>query len=260
MRPSRKSSLARFGRFRSECRAQVVTTDTSEYGLESLICTALAAGHHKRQLVLISLPGTVSGKYRLIGDRVGEGRASASRHGPASRAGASCVRPSACIRFARSPKPVAFASSLSSAERTTAWSGGSTRRPTTSRALIPNLGSRDTLKVLTRCGPRPFSFRMPCRPSPASPPTPAPFGAGHAAGAATSPGPSGPSTACATISTICSPASAAGPLPSEGRSGPPAPANDGSARSADEHGPREPSGTGHRLPTATQSAQGTYDA
>ncbi len=64
----------------------------------------------------------------------------ASRHGPASRAGVSA-----------------------STGRTTAWSGGSTRRPTT---------SRDTLKVPTRCGPRPFSFRMPCRPSPASPPAP----------------------------------------------------------------------------------------
>ncbi len=67
----------------------------------------------------------------------------------------------------------------------------------------------------------------------------------------------GPSPPCATIPTICSPASAAGPLPGEGRSGPPMPANDGSARSADEPGPREPSGTGPRRTASSTRASST---
>ncbi len=57
---------------------------------------------------------------------------------------------------------MAFTRSLSSTERTTAWSGGSTWRPTTSRTLNANLGSRETLKVFTWCGRRPLAFRMPC--------------------------------------------------------------------------------------------------
>ncbi len=73
-------------------------------------------------------------------------------------------------------------------------------------------------------------------------------------GRASAPGPSLP---CATIPTICSPASAAGPLPGEGRSGPPMPANDGSARSADEPGPREPSGTGHRRTASSTRSSST---
>ncbi len=66
-----------------------------------------------------------------------------------------------------------------------------------------------------------------------------------------------PSTACATIPTVCSPASAAGPLPSEGRSAPPMPANDGSGRSADEPGPREHSGTGHRRTASSTRSSST---
>ena len=52
-----------------------------------------------------------------------------------------------------------------------------------------------------------------------------------------------PSPACATISTICSPASATRPSPSRSWSGPPTPSSDGSGRSADEPGPWEPSRT-----------------
>ncbi len=47
-------------------------------------------------------------------------------------------------------------------------------------------------------------------------------GSAQPTGRASAPGPSLP---CATIPTICSPASATGPLPGEGRSGPPTPAN-----------------------------------
>ncbi len=86
------------------------------------------------------------------------------------------------------------------------------------------------------------------------PSTPAPPGASPTAGRPPVPGPSPP---CATISTTCSPASATRPLPGEGRSGPPMPSNDGSARSADEHGPREPSGTGHRWTASSTRSSST---
>ena len=69
--------------------------------------------------------------------------------------------------------------------RTTAGSAGSTERPTTSRTLSSNRGSRDTLKVLAGCGLRPCTFRMACTPSPASRPAPAPE---HVPAAVTSPG------------------------------------------------------------------------
>ena len=59
-----------------------------------------------------------------------------------------CVRPKACLR------------GFSSTESTTAWSGGLTWSPTTSRTLISNLGSRETLNVFTWCGLRPWRRRM----------------------------------------------------------------------------------------------------
>ncbi len=53
------------------------------------------------------------------------------------------------------------------------------------------------------------------------------------------------------------PPAAAGPFPSEGRSGPPAPSNDGSGRSADEPGPREHSRTGHRWTASSTRSSST---
>ncbi len=79
-------------------------------------------------------------------------------------------------------------------------------------------------------------------------------GSAQPTGRASAPGPSLP---CATIPTICSPASATGPLPGEGRSGPPTPPNDGSARCADEPGPWEPSGTGHRWTASSMRSSST---
>ena len=43
---------------------------------------------------------------------------------------------------------------------TTAWSGGLTYSPTTSRTFSSNLGSRETLNVLTLCGFRPCCSRI----------------------------------------------------------------------------------------------------
>ncbi len=59
-------------------------------------------------------------------------------------------------------RPDARIRGFSSTGMTTAWSGGQAQRPTTSRTFNSNLGSRETLKVFTWCGPRPLLFRMPC--------------------------------------------------------------------------------------------------
>src|ERR1700749_3128733 len=49
---------------------------------------------------------------------------------------------------------------FSSTERTTAWAGGSTYRPTTSRSLSTNRGSVESLNCFTRCGCRPCARQM----------------------------------------------------------------------------------------------------
>src|SRR4051812_23124450 len=49
---------------------------------------------------------------------------------------------------------------FSSTDRTTAWSGGLTYSPTTSRTLSTKAGSRETLNPLIRCGFRPCSRQI----------------------------------------------------------------------------------------------------
>src|SRR5216684_140090 len=49
---------------------------------------------------------------------------------------------------------------FSSTDRTMAWAGGLTYRPTTSRSLSTNLGSLDSLNCSILCGRRPCARQM----------------------------------------------------------------------------------------------------